>query len=203
VDTLGNLLGMAIYRVPVQLSWQASGAPGTNTFHVRTADVLQGNAELQLALDALEAFYTGLAGVFGFNATATLGEGIVDVSDPEEPRFQEMPNATVGLGASGGSPSPLAIAVGWQTALATRAGRGRTYLGPLATGVVMSDGVSLSSTQLTNIRAAAQGLVDASSTNDGWAVGVLSNAGTPIQVFRDFVGTTVKNKVAVLRSRRD
>lgn len=197
---------MAIFRVPALYSWAGPGSPGQNTWHVRTATLTGAgaDAELELALAALEDFYQGVAGGLGYNTTITLGERIVDVSDFLNPRFNERPNRVVSAGASSSNlPPSNQICVGWQTELAKREGRGRTFIGPLSGATDdESQGIPTASF-IGQVRAAAQALVNASTAEVGWSVGVLSKRGTTQQVFRDIVGTTTRQSFAVLRSRRD
>lgn len=189
---------MAIFRVPARIDFPQAGGPGFNIWHVRTNDP-QG-AELEGALGALEDFYSAIAGLYPASASITLGEGII--KDPlGSPEF--MPDdfrKVVGAGAFTLSPSLLSIVVGWRTVSATRSGRGRTFLGPFAVGPQdQADGTPNGGT-LNTIRAAAQELVSDSTAPTGWAVGVLS---TKQGVLRDITGSSVRDRWAVLRSRRD
>ena len=197
---------MSVFRVPALYSWNGPGSPGQNTWHVRTAndDAIGSQADLSAALGALETFYLGVAGGLGYGCKITLGERIVDVTDHLNPRFREIGNKVIDAGASSSNlPPSNMVCVGWQTELAKREGRGRTFIGPL-NGATDDETQGIPTTSFINqVRAAATQLVDASTLATGWSVGVLSKRDTSLQVFRDIVGSTTRQQYAVLRSRRD
>jgi hypothetical protein len=89
--------------------------------------------------------------------------------------------------------------VGWRTASATRAGRGRTFLGPIGSGALDSDGTIKSDT-LDAVRTAAQDLV---ADSLGFGNGALVVYSPTHDIARDFTASAVRDQFAVLRSRRD
>jgi hypothetical protein len=112
---------------------------------------------------------------------------------------QQTPWAVTG-GVSGGySSAPSMACVTWRTSLATRRGRGRTFLGPVGANAVDSGDGTLNTGILGVIRGAATALVSASDNALNGAVGVYSELDG---VVRDVVASTVTDQVAVLRSRR-
>lgn len=212
---------MPTYRVPVELMWAGSGSPGANVWHVRTtaefgADPLQ----LQAAIDAIRTFYRDIAvgdadTVYPLIASGTLINlgTVVDVDSQEiaEPTFDEI----VASSNTGLAPAPVAVTVTWRTSIAARRGRGRTFVGPVGSLAVQTDG-TIKDEYVDNLRTVANNLVAASVPANNWAVGVygqvdsLTGEGiTPEQrrlapkVLRDITGATVRDKWAVLRSRRD
>jgi hypothetical protein len=176
-------------------------------FHVRTVndagDVL-GEPEMEAALTALHTFLGPCYRSCGVNGLAwTSGAGVVDVVSQE--MYDFTTRTETNSVADGAAPPALAIVVGWKTSSGTRRGRGRTFLGPVRSGTIQSDG-TVSTTILGDLNAAATTLVNASLVDNGWAVGVYGqeNAGDPGgHVLRDFQGHKIRDVFAVLRSRRD
>jgi hypothetical protein len=189
---------MAIFRVPARITYTAQGGPGVNVFHISTQPGGQ-PGDLGEALDALEAFYRGMVEVFAPGTSITIGEGII--RDPlGTPEYVDDDSRTIATGGGGGSAPPLlAVVCGWRTTSATRSGRGRTFIGPVARDTLQQDG-TVNGDQLTAIRLAATGLVDDSQSANGWALGVLS---VQQGVFRDVTGVTVRDRLSFLTSRRD
>lgn len=212
---------MPTYRVPIELMWAGSGSPGANVWHVRTtaefgADPLQ----LQAAIDALRTFYRDISvgdadTVYPLIASGTLINigTVVDVETSEiaEPDFDEI----VASSNTGLAPAPVALTVTWRTSIAARRGRGRTFIGPIGALAVQNDG-SVGDQYVDNLRTVAGNLVNASTAANNWAVGVYGQVSalvgdnvTPEQrrlapkVLRDITGANVRDKWAVLRSRRD
>jgi hypothetical protein len=106
----------------------------------------------------------------------------------------------------------LCVCVTWRTTLVARRGTGRTFLGPLAGGSMSADGTP-DDTILANVRTRSQALVDASRSDNGYAIGVYglespwggvgpAPSDTP-RVLRDIIGYRIRDQFAVLRSRRD
>jgi hypothetical protein len=173
--------------------------------------------DLQLAVDELRNFYGALNGgaspidsVFAPNMTANIGQ-VVNVADQTSvaPTFAQI----VSGAAAAESPQVLQVCIAWRTALAARRGMGRTFVGPLNTNVNQSDG-TVAEAPLARIRNAAAALVTASTASGGWAWGVYGlqspmpdppppNPEDQPRVLRDFTGSAVRDKFAVLRSRRD
>jgi hypothetical protein len=198
---------MAIYRIPVTLTWPGSGSPGVNVFHLRTTDpILDVGTDLILdeALDHLETWYQYVTGNLLVQGTkVSMGTSILNVETNEA--FDAPERTYTNTGATDKAPPALAVVVGWRTSSATRRGRGRTFLGPLAANVMAADGTP-HDTILTGLRTATQTFVDASQAIAGGAYGVWGqeNAGVPgLNVIRDITSFKVRDTFAVLRSRRD
>jgi hypothetical protein len=189
---------MPIVRIPARIEYVGSGGPGFNIWHARTVDT--GPGDLNLVLDALEGFYTSIAGLYAASSRVVIGEAMI--KDPlGAPEFLADDSRTItGGGAFTVGPQPLAVVVGWRTVSATRSGRGRTFLGPFTVGAQdQADGTPNGGT-LSIIRDAAQELVESSNNPSLWSIGVLS---TKQGVLRDITGSSVRDRWAVLRSRRD
>jgi hypothetical protein len=206
---------MPIYRVPVELTWPNNGGPGVNVFHVRTASPAVGGVqgELQLACNALRNFYATIGastgGVYVNGSTANLGQ-VVDVED-QTTIAPTWANLAIG-GGNSAAPQNLQFAISWRTSIAARRGMGRTFIGPLNSTLIQTDGTP-NATSLTTVRNAAAALVSESTNPNGWALCVygLRDAGPGKggeyeglpRVARDVTSSRVRDVFAVLRSRRD
>lgn len=198
---------MAVFRIPVTLSWPGAGSPGVNVFHLRTTESSGSASNLLIIDEALNDLHTFLFACYqevGCNGLAySAGQGIVDVATQEE--ISRTGWSETNSVADGAAPPVLAVVVGWRTTLAARRGRGRTFLGPLRSGVIQSDG-TIGTTALNALQSAASTFVTNSQGIAGGAFAVYGqeNLGDPSgHVARDITGYRIKDKFAVLRSRRD
>lgn len=197
---------MAVYRLPVNLQWIGPGSPGANIWHFRTQSTVDDSAEVSGAVSAIRAFYFSLAGV---NILApNLFMSATEAVDVESQEVKSVDFATINTGTAGtDAPEVLQICIGWRTSIAARRGRGRTFLGPLNGSALESNG-SIAEAAVTAVTNSAEALVEASDSANGWGVGVygLQTSGTGPngpKVLRDFTGARVRDRFAVLRSRRD
>jgi hypothetical protein len=208
---------MAVYRVPVQITWTGSGSPGVNVWSVRTVNEVVQNPDLDLneAVTALDAFYGKLTAYYPPGMKTTIGPDILErgsLTDFSQTAKVRSSTASVG---SLNLPPANQVVVGWKTTLRARRGMGRTFIGPLLNSAQESDG-TLSSTFLAALDAAVAALVnDSKSTTNGWAIGVwgLQNKGQydangqlipgQARIHRDIVSYKIRDQFAVLRSRRD
>lgn len=211
---------MPLFRVPINLSYTSGGGPGVNVWAVRAVSETNvfTNVDLNNAVSAIRSFYAYLAGngtvpssLYPPGTTITLGE-VVDreTSESVTPTF-----ATLGpMGTGNTAPPALQMVVSWKTSLRARRGMGRTFLGPLGSGCLATDGTPVPGV-VTLINEACTNLLTASEAATGWAVGVwgqqekLPKDSTPEDrraaphVHRDITGFTVKDRFSILRSRRD
>lgn len=200
---------MTLYRVPVNVSWNGNGSPGVNVWSLRTAGAAGDQAELDAGLDSLKDFYTTINQIGTSDMKWTLGD-VVNRDNGEfaavTPWTVQCTNGTIK------APPVLQIVVSWRTSLAARRGMGRTFLGPCADGLAEADGTILNGF-VTTLQTAANTLISDSAVTNGWAwgvyglespapVGSTSTEGLP-HVHRDFKSARIKDKFAVLRSRRD
>jgi hypothetical protein len=121
--------------------------------------------------------------------------------------------AVTGVG-TGSAPQALSLVITWRTTLASRRGRGRTFMGPHVTADMQSDGTP-STTLVTDANTSSAALITSSTAYGNGAIGVYGYdaAKTPgkanprnpadAKIFRDFVGKNVRDIFGVLRSRRD
>lgn len=192
---------MPIYRVPVRIDLTSLPSPAFNIWHVRTAVTEEGTAFLENALGALAAFYESAKGAYPTGAIITVGEGVI--KDPlGTPEHVTDHSTTINGSGTTGILSPLlAISIGWRSTIATRSGRGRTFIGPLCGATDEQHTGRPNSAYIVTLQSCVDGLVDDSTTQNGWAVGVLSQKDG---VFRDYVNGRVNgSRYAELRSRRD
>lgn len=136
----------------------AAGATGPffNIFHVNTPT--DSAATALSVLNQFQTFYQAIKGLYGAGTAWSVGNKIVRV-DLDPPIYvPAAPQTTAGSGAGGYTASQLAAVVSWKTAIATRHGRGRTYIGPLGATAVDTTG-SLSSASQLALQNAATALI--------------------------------------------
>jgi hypothetical protein len=191
---------MPTVRIPVALEWSlASGSPGANIWHVR-GDVTSGPGnDIQAMVDAIRDFYAECAGLFPNTMRARFyGEGS-GVGDDAETFFPLTGWTVDGTGTNEYMPPATALCVTWRTSSGGRNGRGRTFLGPLATSFSEGNGTPDEPAR-AGVQTAVDNLVETSDSFANGAVGIYSRLEN---VLRDIVSGTVPNEFAVLRSRRD
>lgn len=203
---------MQILRATVR--WSGfPGAPGYSNFHF-TVDggffdgglfgdeaEAAATAAYDRVSDAFDEWRTMCPGIVSFSLDP---EAIILDSDTGEtlgavPRGSVSVNQPTGTGSYSG---PAGAVINWNTAdyRAGRRIRGRTFVVPLANTAYESDG-TLTTAALTALRGGASQLVGSAG---GPEFGVWSRPrGGSGGVFATVVGSSVPDKVAVLRSRRD
>ena len=195
---------MSIWRTVVQMEGSPMPDPGVNVFHVRVGSDVLNDESLALgqASVGLEAFYDEIQGLYP--STVTLShDGVYQEINAAEPRQIDTGEdwTLPGTGTSDPLPAANAMTVTWLTALSARSGRGRSFIGPLVQSTAEANGTPEESNR-SALAIAAANLVDLSDNTEPvpWAYGVWSPTDN---VIRDFTGSRVPNKFAVLRSRRD
>jgi hypothetical protein len=203
---------MAIFRVPINITFPGAGSPGANIWHIRTATPALSTelTEANTLIGYIRTFYN--YNVAHFPATTVISLGTV--TEEETSREITPTMATVTGVGTGSAPQLLAVVVTWRTTVASRRGRGRTFLGPLATADMQNDGTP-SSTLMTDVNSSAASLVTSSLAMGSGAIGVygyrdaklpgkanLRNPSDP-RIFRDVTGKQVRDLFGSLRSRRD
>jgi len=203
---------MAIWRVPINIVFPGAGSPGVNVWHIRTGGVLPADEVTQAnaLIGYIRTFYNNLVGNYPTGVTLSLG------TVTEEATQREMActmTAVSGVG-TGSAPQLLAMVVTWKTTIAARRGRGRTFIGPLSTSSMQSDGTPVDSFR-TTVGTGAAALIASSVAYGNGAIGVygyqnaklpgkanLRNPADP-KVFRDVTGYATRDLFGSLRSRRD
>lgn len=193
---------MPIWRTTVETTHASLGGVAVNTFHYRTLQEQSLGADAQALAEAtalLRGFYVAFA-----NDVAASGAPMRSAGEwvrvEGEQDLITVPGWSI---QSEGSTSPLppstALCLTWRTSRATRRGRGRTFLSPIRTSALQSNG--------TPTEAARSAIVNAGQTliagNDGADDGQFCVWSEVDQVGRDLVRCTMSNEFAVLRSRRD
>lgn len=192
---------MPVYRATVDLRFAAGAGRGTNTWTLRTLSPGTQTDYIQSLMEIVRAFYEDVQALFPTNSTFAW-DGSVTELGTATPAL--LPSATpwslAGSGAASSyAPAPAMVCVTWKSSLATRRGRGRTFLGPLSPGTFGTDG-TIQDGNLDAVRDAAATLVS-SSLNDlnGGGLAVWSDVDN---IARDFIASSVRDQTAVLRSRR-
>jgi hypothetical protein len=203
---------VTIFRVPVNVSFVGAGSPGANIWHIRTTGAIGAveTAQAQALIGYIRTFYNQCQTYFPTTSSFTLGT-VTQVDSGRE--ITPTWTALSGLG-TGNAPQALAVVVTWKTSIAARRGRGRTFLGPLATALMQSDGTMVDASR-TDILTKAQTLVSSSLADGNGAIGVYgydsakpagkANPRNPLdaRIFRDVTGAVIRDVFGVLRSRRD
>jgi hypothetical protein len=177
--------------IRVQLTGVPGSGPDYNTFHIIDGSAAITLAAFQAAVTDLTAFYNAIKSLYPSGITITVGsscEGLV----PPVPIFPVTPSTvTSGVGNAVAAPQVCMIGT-WRTALAGRAYRGRTYIGPLQASVV--NGATPSSTWITTLQGAMTALLAAAASASVYDLAVYSrknNTLDPVQsgVARGYFGT--------------
>lgn len=198
---------MGVYRMNVGLKYPGGGRTGVNVWHIRADGGLSGN--LSTATGIVKAFYTALqiryTASYFFTWDGVLTEVLTDTPAPV-PQQTTFSIQGSGGGVDDTGPAGVGLCISWKTTLATRSGRGRTFLAPLRTSQYGPDG-TIEDAHLAAVRAAATTLVGSSTADLNGAVCIvgLKNKGRPEDGYlaRDIVASTINDKVAYLSSRRD
>jgi len=192
------------------ITFPGAGSPGANIWHIRTA-TLTGSGELSEAnslIGYIRTFYLAHAVYFPNGTTVSLGT----VTEMDTQREIVPTMVAVSGSGTGSSPQALCTVVTWKTSIAARRGRGRTFMGPLSTGTIQTDGtpndsyrgvvVSAAGSLVTSSMGFGNGAIGVWGYNTAKTTGVPRNPADP-KVFRDYVGATVRDLFGILRSRRD
>lgn len=191
---------MGLFSATVRSSFPAGSGGGTNTWHLRTLSDDGSATEINALMGIVKAFYEDLGPAFPTAHTWTWDGTVTEVGTASPSLLGGMTGwtQTGAGGASNYGGAALQVCFSWKTTLATRRGRGRTFVGPLMNNAVEANG-TLETTFLTGCRTAAQTLVSSSLADTNGAIVVWSELD---QVGRDVVASSVTDQGAVLRSRR-
>jgi len=191
---------MAIGRIVVRLSHASLGGTGSNSWHFRSDGDFSGIGDAADDVSAtIKAFYTACASLFPDTAVISWDGTVIGVGADEGATHAVAGFTNVGTTAGGVMAPALAICVGWKTSSGGRSGMGRTFVGPLVPACQDTTG-TIDTAKLGIIRTAALNVVSQSQAMTLHALGVWSPQEA---VLRDFTSAAVRDKFAVLRSRRD
>lgn len=190
---------MAVLRTSVRCTFPVGRGGGTNTWHLQTLGGADINDAILEFTEDLEAFYTAIAVLCPTSYRWTHTGLFLEADTPEPNLLNPTPPWEVaGNGGSGYTGAASMACVTWRSGLATRAGRGRTFIGPLSSAAVDGTG-TLDAGEFSALNLAATGLVTNSLASTSYRLVVWSE--TRQQANAVLQGATL-DKVAVLRSRR-
>lgn len=192
---------MGVFRANVDLTFAAGEGVGTNSWTLRTASAGFDGVQIAALMGFVQEFYTDVSGLFPATSTFRWDGSVQDLASPA-PVFSPpaTPWTVTGSNATGGyEPVAAGVCVTWRSSLATRRGRGRTFLGPVVAGASEPNGTP-NAGFVSLVRDAAASLVASSSTASG--TGALAVWSELDGIARDFVGSSVTDQFSVLRSRR-
>lgn len=145
-----------------------TGSPGSppdyNVMHVN--DVTGTLASAQAIVQSIADFYTAIKAYYGGGVHVTAGATVYQ--DP--PGFNLLvgtaPVDVAGTDLSGYAAPQLSVVVSWRTIVATRSGRGRTFLGPFGRAAETTNGTPTPS-MVTTMQTAATALIANLSAQSG------------------------------------
>lgn len=189
---------MAIYKHPVALKYATGSKAGVNVWHFRSPLFTVPGPQSISTL--IKNFYTAINAFLPTDMSATFDGVLTEVgtTTPGQPALATGWTVTGAGATTVYGPAGVGMVVGWRSALATRRGRGRTFIAPMTAQSMQSDGTILDF-NLNTIRNAAQTLVTASLADGNGALVVWSPTDN---VGRDVVSVKVNDKVAWLSTRR-
>jgi hypothetical protein len=200
---------MAVWRLPVEITYTDPGQPGANIWHFRTGGPDLESAQVDAAVEAIQAFYERLSGGGTGQPFATGTKFNAYVATEVLTGFQREVDfdQTLCSPIGGDAPPATALVCGWKTSTIGRHARGRTFLGPIAAAAVDAAGAPRAEVREA-LATSAAALVSDSGEDAGWAVGIYGKqtkgAVEPApRVLRDITAAVIPTKFAVLRSRRD
>lgn len=192
-------------RIRGTINYPMSGAPGVITLYTRTT-APENSASAELCSSRLHDAMTAGFALFPTSLTI-VGDGFVDTIDPATGAItgsdDVAPWTVTGGNGTAFLPPASAICLTWLTSdfIAGRRVRGRTFLGPLSAAINNGNG-HLIGADLTVAQDVAAAWVDQGGTDVATVVWhrPVGGAGGSDHVIS---ATSVRDKFAVLRSRRD
>ena len=192
-------------RIRASINYSNPGAPGVITLYTRSTGLENGTTAVLTSTRLQDALTAGRS-LFPSIVTFA-GDSFVDTIDPATGHITASDSITpwtvVGLSPAGVMPPANAICITWKTAavIAGRRVRGRTFLSPLYQGVADTDGTPEAS-RLAAVEDLANAWTDNGLT-DTFAVVWHRPVGGSGGTAEDITSHQVRDKFAVLRSRRD
>lgn len=204
------------YLARIVVNWTGFvGAPGyTNLFFRSPGETRLTQAQVDAAANEVDFWINSWKPVLPNTVTIGVDPSVAEI-DAANGQLQTFFSTAVnspeaGTGTGNYSAASGAV-VSWSTEMVRhgRRVRGRTFIVPLAGSALDTDG-SINSTQLSNLRLAATNF-QGSGVDDGfcvWARPIPEKPGPPVVPaeagFPAMVnGVQIKDKAAILRSRRD
>ena len=188
---------MATYEYGYTLTWPGAGSPGRSTWHFREDS--GGITSIQDIVDGIDVFWIAMvnSGALAPPYTVTGDSLAIDVATRLTETVSPLAAAVAGPAVEYNPTGQIVCTK--RTASATRAGRGRVFIGPVKSSVTDVDGTPDSGV-ITLLQNACNDLVAFSAGLTQAAVGVYSREQS---IFRDLTAMQARDYMAVLRSRRD
>lgn len=188
---------MGTFRAVVKIADPILGGTGVNVFHGHLAD--DDPDDLGPLMVSVHSAYEDSALLFP-STTEITWDGTATTLGSSPMLLEALDDAWSTAGTGGTHPAPPAncLVVGFSTALRTRSGRGRTFLGPLDRDQVQDNGTPYEATR-DIVAGTWQDVIDSQTGNPNY-LGVWSPTD---EVLRQWTSAKVANRFAVLRSRRD
>jgi hypothetical protein len=159
-------MALRILKVVNTITGSPGSPPDYNVMHF--IDVAATTASAQAIVQVVADFYTAIKAYYGGGVIVTAGATVYQ--DP--PGFNLLvptaPVAVSGTDLSGYTAPQLAVVVSWRTMLATRTGRGRTFLGPLGRASETTNGTPTPA-MVTTMQTAANNLIANTNALSGGA----------------------------------
>ena len=118
-----------ISKITVAINGGAGSPPDYNVHFVSTADQLP--ATMTAVLTQFKNFYDAVKAWFPNGQIFTIGAQVLDMETTPPTVLAVPPQTVTGTDFSGYCPPQCAVVVSWKTILASRSGRGRSYIGPV------------------------------------------------------------------------
>lgn len=182
-----------LYRVTI--NHQSWNGLNVNVFHCSNAVVAPADFGAA-AVTLFSGFYTDIETVFCSDSVISIGQ-IIDMStlDPTYVPFDPTPFA---LSVSGNRlDARVAATITWRSVVATRRGRGRTFIGPLTPNVISDLTGLIDEAFVATLDSAAAALINSASVADIPLMVYSPTGATQNEVTGRHVGVTPRT----LRSR--
>jgi len=182
----------------VHFTWANGSKSGVNVWHFRQTSLPV--FPLPPIPTAIKTFYDSNKQFAPSDCVYTFDGVVRDVSSvtPTDPPVLQSWSITSTGGATT-APNGVGLVIGWRSSLATRRGRGRTFLSPLSSNCMQTSDGTIADTQLTAIKGSCTTLVNTSVADGNGAIVVWSPTD---HIGRDIISFKVNDKPAWLSSRR-
>lgn len=189
---------MAVWQLVVNIDWGAGHKHGVNVWHFRQTSLP--TFPLPPIPTLIKNWYDAIKG-FPPSSCVFSFDGIVrDVSSAEPTDPPVLQPWTVQCnGGTNTAPNGVGLVVGWKSSLATRRGRGRTFIAPVSQAMFDGPDGTLDNTKLTALNTMTNTLVSGSTADGNGAIVVWSPTD---HLGRDVVAFKINDKPAWLSSRR-
>mgnify|MGYP001054204639 CR=1 FL=1 len=145
-----------ISKITVAINGGAGSPPDYNVHFVSTADQLP--ATMTAVLTQFKNFYDAVKAWFPNGQIFTIGAQVLDMETTPPTVLAVPPQTVTGTDFSGYCPPQCAVVVSWKTILASRSGRGRSYIGPVGRAGETTNGTPTPAFA-TALQTAANGLI--------------------------------------------